>query len=84
MEMTMKFRLIIAVALLSTVGACAVGPYDGQPAYYNGGYNSGYNGGYNSGYNGGYNSGYNGGYNTGYDRTYYGYNRTYYNGRYYQ
>jgi hypothetical protein len=75
MEMTMKLRLIIAVALLSAVGACAGGPYDGGPAYYNGGYNSGDNGGYNSGYNGGY-SGYNGGY--------YGYNRTYYNGRYYQ
>jgi hypothetical protein len=69
METTMKWRLIIAVALLSTVGACAGGPYDGQPAYYNGGYNGAY---------------YNGGYNTGYDRTYYGYNRTYYNGRYYQ
>jgi len=65
----MKLRLIIAVALLSTVGACAGDPYYGRPAYYNGGYNSGY---------------YNGGYNTGYDRTYYGYNRTYYNGRYYQ
>ena len=46
----MKLRLIIAVALLSAVGACAGGPYDGGPAYYNGGYNSGYNGGY-YGYN---------------------------------
>jgi len=73
----MKLRLIIAVALLSTVGACAGDTYDGRPAYYNCGYNGGY-------YNGGYNTGYNGGYNTGYDRTYYGYNRTYYNGRYYQ
>jgi hypothetical protein len=81
MEITMKTRLIIAAALLSLVGACVAGPYDGRPAYYNGGYNGGYNSGYNSGY---YR-------NSGYDRTYYngryendGYNRTYYNGRTYQ
>ena len=68
----MKLRLMIAVALLSMVGACAVSPYGGRPAYYNNGYN-------NNGYNGGYyNSGYNGGYyrNNGYDRTYYN-GRTY-------
>jgi hypothetical protein len=71
MEMTMKLRLIIAAALLSMVGACAVGPYGGRPAYYNNGYNNGYNGSY-------YNSGYNGGYyrSNGYDRTYYN-GRTY-------
>jgi hypothetical protein len=61
--MTMKLRLIIAVALLSMVGACAVSPYGGRPAYYNNGYN-------NSGYNGGYYR------NNGYDRTYYN-GRTY-------
>jgi hypothetical protein len=68
MEMTMKWRLIIAAALLSMLGACAVGPYEGRPAYYNGGYNSGYN------------NGYNGSYNTGYNHAYY--NGRYYNGGY--
>jgi hypothetical protein len=70
MEMTMKLRLIIAVALLSMVGACVVGPYEGRPAYYNNGYNNSYNGGYNTGYNGGYYR------NNGYDRPYYN-GRTY-------
>jgi hypothetical protein len=65
MEITMKTRLIIAAGLLSLVGACVAGPYEGRPAYYNGGYNGGYSSGYNSGYSTGYYR------NSGYDRTYY-------------
>jgi len=61
----MILRLIIAAGLLSMVGACVVGPYEGRPAYYNGGYNTGYDRAYNGRYeNGGYNHSYN------YNRTY--------------
>jgi hypothetical protein len=74
--MTMKLRLIIAAGLLSMVGACVAGPYEGRPAYYNGGYDRGYNTGYPR--NDGYDRGYNGRYNNGV------YSPSYSNGQYYQ
>jgi hypothetical protein len=49
----MMFRLIVAAGLLSMVGACVAGPYEGRPAYYNGGYDTGYDRGYNGHYNNG-------------------------------
>jgi len=67
MGMTMKSRLIIAAGLLSLVGACVAGPYEGR------GYNNGYD--RNSGY---YDSTY---YNGRYDAD--GYNRTHNYGRSY-
>ena len=67
----MILRLIIAASLLSMVGACVAGPYEGRPGYYNGGYDSGYprNDGFDRAYNGRYNNGV--------------YSPTYNNGRYY-
>ena len=53
----MMFRLAIAAGLLSMVGACVPGPYEGRSGYDNGGYDSGYNAGYDRAYNGRYNNG---------------------------
>jgi hypothetical protein len=68
----MTLRLIIAAGLLSMVGACVAGPYEGSPAYYDSGHNSGYprNDGGDRAYNGRYNNGV--------------YSPSYNNGRYYQ
>lgn len=58
----MILRLMIAAGLLSMVGACVPGPYEGRPAYYNGGYDTGYDRAYNGRYNNGvYSPSYNNG-----------------------
>jgi hypothetical protein len=70
MEMTMVLRFIVVAALLSMVGACVAGPYEGRPAHYKGGYEGGYNAAYprNNGYDRAYNGRYeNGGYNRSYN-----------------
>ncbi len=71
----MMFRLAIAAGLLSMVGACVAGPYEGRSGYDNGGYDSGYNTSYAR--NNGYDRAYNGRYNNGV------YSPSYINGRYY-
>jgi hypothetical protein len=73
--MTMTLKLIIAAGLLSLAGACVAGPYEGRPAYFNGGYDRVYDTGHPG--NDGYDHAYNGRYNNGV------YSPSYNNGRYY-